>query len=69
MNWNLASIILLVSISIFNVSLISFGYFILCMVLISQALDTYSDRKKLARILTYYVMTYMLIDVALILGF
>lgn len=62
-------IILLISVSIFNVSIISFVYFIFCMVLIHKAKETYSDRKNLVHLLKYYLLPFMLLDIALILAF
>lgn len=69
MYWNNIAIVFILSISIFNVTLISFGYFIFCMVMITKTKKAYSFRDGLKKLLKDYLMLYMILDILLVLVF
>lgn len=58
----------LLAVSIFNGSLVSFGYFISCMILIylyGSLLTDANSRIKIINMLKYFLIPYILIDIGL----
>jgi hypothetical protein len=58
----------LLAVSIFNGSLFSFGYFLACMILISDQknlLVEYESRTRMQKLLKYYLLPYLLLDIGL----
>jgi len=66
LNFHLLMIILTLSVSIFSVTLFAFGYFVFCMVLIQDSQNIYNRKKGIIRILTKFMLPYMILDIALI---
>jgi hypothetical protein len=69
MYWHNFAIVFILSISIFNVSLISFGYFIFCMFMIANTKKAYSFRRGLMKNLKNFLIPYMLVDILSVLVF
>ena len=58
----------LLIISIYNESLLSFGYFLFCMILINSQMNIltkYGSRKQMQKLLKYYLIPYLLLDIGL----
>jgi hypothetical protein len=66
--YHLFMIAFLLAVSIFNGSLFSFGYFLASMILIADQknlLTEYETRERMQRLLKYYLMPYLLLDIGL----
>jgi hypothetical protein len=68
-NFHLVIVLVTLIISVFNVSIISFGYFVFCMILISKTKQVYFDATNLTKIYKYYMLPYMIIDIGLTIIF
>jgi hypothetical protein len=68
-NFHLVIVLVTLIISVFNVSIISFGYFVFCMVLISKTKNVYFDATKLMKFYKYYILPYMIMDIGLTMIF
>jgi hypothetical protein len=61
-------LICLVTVAIFNVSLISFIYFIFAVVVIQNS-KRFGFRGRLSKVLKYYLLPFMIFDIGLVLVF
>lgn len=64
--YHLFMIAFLLAVSIFNGSLFSFGYFLASMILIydqKNLLVEYESRERMQRLLKYYLLPYLLLDI------
>jgi hypothetical protein len=68
-NFHLVIILVTLIISVFNVSIISFGYFVFCMILISKTKQVYFDATNLIKFYKYYIIPYMIFDIGLTIIF